>query len=347
MYLIYPVFFLMFYFCLNCEGIAAECDYSSFKTNAVRPYGSGNPGWRFNKKIVYSESVNDKKQVHLLDPDSGLVECLTCESLGNNDGPEWSPDGKIIFISDRDHEYSFGSAGGGMGQELYIMDADGGNQTRLTFSPPHATNYHVHFSNKGDKILWTATPNWTWDVMIADLVVDDTGAHLENSVQMSNDTVWYETHDFFKDDASILVTASRDGIMNGEIYLMEIENKEVQRLTDFSGWDEHAHFSPDGTKIALMSSRHQRAAIERFIIKDLPPFLDFLLVFPGTLMGFMNQPVGYSTELYLMNPDGTEIQRLTFDNEVVADNSWSPDGRQIAYSQNGQLNILTFSCSSL
>src|SRR5260221_12178589 len=44
---------------------------------------------------------------------------------GGNFFPKWSPDGKhIAFESDRDHNDHTA--------EIYIMDADGSNQTRLT-----------------------------------------------------------------------------------------------------------------------------------------------------------------------------------------------------------------------
>ena len=44
----------------------------------------------------------------------------------NEDGdPSWSPDGKrIAFMSDRDGNW-----------EIYVMDADGGNQQNLTNNP--------------------------------------------------------------------------------------------------------------------------------------------------------------------------------------------------------------------
>ena len=120
---------------------------------------------------------------------------------------------------------------------------------------------------------------------------------------------------------------------------------KVTRLTDFVGWDEHAHFSPDGQKIAWVSSRHQGSALERLPLSGLPPILDFWLVFPVTPIAFDNPPVGYTTELYLMDANGENIQRLTFAEEVEADNSWSPNGTSLVYrSGEEDLHLLTFDC---
>ena len=47
----------------------------------------------------------------------------------------------------------------------------------------------------------------------------------------------------------------------------------------------------------------------------------------------MAPPAGYSTELTLMDADGSHVQRLTADNQIVADNEWSPDGKRIIFRQ--------------
>ena len=50
--------------------------------------------------------------------------------IGSNMEPQWSPDGKyVVFSSDRDDNW-----------EIFIMDADGGNQRRLTNNPLHDFN---------------------------------------------------------------------------------------------------------------------------------------------------------------------------------------------------------------
>ncbi len=57
-------------------------------------------------------------------PDGSELRRLTDER-GRDQGPAWSPDGtRIVFMSDRDGDW-----------EIYVMNADGSGQTRLTESP--------------------------------------------------------------------------------------------------------------------------------------------------------------------------------------------------------------------
>ncbi len=117
--------------------------------------------------------------------------------------------------------------------------------------------------------------------------------------------------------------------MNSDIYLMDLETGRVKRLTDHPGWDEHAYFSPDGQKVAWISSRFHPTPLEE--LTSLPPLLDFFLIQPLFFAEFINPPVGYITELYLMDADGSNVQRLTFDQQITVANGWSPDGAKLAF----------------
>lgn len=95
-------------------------------------------------------------------------------------------------------------------------------------------------------------------------------------------------------------------------------------MTDtFDDWDEHAHYSPDGDKIAWMSSADLGDLGITF--NDLRDHLWGLKL---------------KTELWIMDADGSHKKRLTYFNEpgngeytghvIVSDSSWSPDGGKIA-----------------
>lgn len=99
--------------------------------------------------------------------------------------------------------------------------------------------------------------------------------------------------------AKIVFTSSRDG--NREIYVMDDDGQNVQRLTNTPLHELHPRWSPDGRKIAF---------------------------FRG-----MDPIPGANFDMFIMNADGSNEQRLTnrkgFDGERF---SWSPDSKHIAFT---------------
>jgi dipeptidyl aminopeptidase/acylaminoacyl peptidase len=94
----------------------------------------------------------------------------------------------------------------------------------------------------------------------------------------------------------ILFVSARDG--NNEIYKCNTDGSNITRLTNDPGSDEQPVWSPDGTRIAFTRS-----------------------------LG------GYSTGLYIMNADGSNVVQTTSGNvQQITGLTWSPDGTKIAYS---------------
>lgn len=81
----------------------------------------------FNGKIVYViyKAKENYSHIYLFYVKSKKVVQLT--DTGKNGWPRWSPDGlKIVFVSSGRNEHK--------NREIYIMDADGKNQRRLTYT---------------------------------------------------------------------------------------------------------------------------------------------------------------------------------------------------------------------
>jgi Tol biopolymer transport system component len=302
-------------------------------------------------KVAVPLVVDGHSQIVVMDLHGKNRRCVTCGQPGNNDGVRWRPGSSdtILFISDRDHKFAIGNEGGGLGQELYAMRLDGTHVTRLTKSHAWATNYHANWSMDGKRLVWGSTESRTWDVMVADFADDARGLRLENARSIVHDTTWWETHGFSADGRRVITTNTRAGMLATDIYAVDVETGEKQRLTTPDAWDEHAHLSPDGRKISWISGRFRPAAVHALSDGSISPLYDFLWIGPGILFDFF-PPAGNSTELTLMDADGTHVQPLTSDHLVVADNEWSFDSKRIVFRQTDgwkltnptRLRLLTF-----
>src|SRR5688572_16934087 len=114
-----------------------------------------------------------------------------------------------------------------------------------------------------------------------------------------------QTSLLLRGNGKIAFTSDRDG--NREIYVMNADGTGQTRLTNNNIIDDHPTWSPDGRKIA-----------------------------------FLSQSASGSFAIFVMNPDGTGKTEITpvnyqppsqwfgFDGWSM---SWSPDGRQIVFSE--------------
>jgi Tol biopolymer transport system component len=151
-------------------------------------------------------------------------------------------------------------------------------------------------------------------------------------------------------NGKIVFVSDRAG--NDEIYIMKADGTGLTRLTNNAADDRYPALSPDGTKIAFVSSR-STPSYEIYTMKvdgtnvtrlTNNAFHDFHPAWSpdGAKIAFDTDRDG-NTEIYTMNADGTAQTNRTSNAGFDQDPDWSPDGTKIAFSsyRAGNFDVFT------
>lgn len=150
-------------------------------------------------------------------------------------GATWSPDGKqIVFDSNRD----------GI-QEIYIMNSDGSNVKRLTYTK--TAKYLPSISSDGKKVLFMSYS----DSEEAVYVMNIDGNELR---KLTDENSRNGDPDWSSDSKQIVFHSDRDE-EEPEIYVMDADGTNVKRLTRNKFRDYVPRWSPDGTMISFNTTR--------------------------------------------------------------------------------------------
>jgi Tol biopolymer transport system component len=272
--------------------LVIACLAPSVEARAQEPQGlrqltddsaqDGFPQWSPDgKSIVFSRYGGDvapeKNGLWLISPDGGEPQRLTTE-LGEH--PHWSPDGHYIAFD------------GDFGNRIQLVSASGGTPIRIVpESIPVFRGGQPKWSPDGSRLAFKEGPNlWVLDLATGafDTVFSEQGKlpiptcwSLDGKevyvflreAESPNSSIWaistigqgqrrltpeeegvYRYADL-SPDGSLLAVVWCEGRRNCDVWIMSSTGGRRVQITSHPGYDDGPAWSPDGTRIAFVSTR--------------------------------------------------------------------------------------------
>ena len=209
----------------------------------------------------YVWPIYDTYQIYSAAPDGSDLQPLTSTEVYDAEATVCSKDGSIVFTSTRDGDL-----------DLYRMDADGGNVTRLTDVDGYDGG--AFFSHDCSSIVWRASrPK-------GQALADYKALLAVGLIRPGELELWVANADgseqrqitylgganfapfFFADGKRIIFSSNHHDAQGREfdLFAVNIDGTGLERITYTEGFDGFPMFSPDGKLLAFGSNRNQAQA---------------------------------------------------------------------------------------
>ncbi|MGF1504387.1 MAG: TolB family protein, partial [Anaerolineae bacterium] len=263
-------------------------------------------------------------------PDGSDQTNLTAQADTVEMAPSWTPDNRIVFMSDRDMP-----AGVTRGAEIYVMQADGSSIARLTYDNG-AYNAFPTVATNGARIAFESDREVIAGSEIYTMALD--GSDIR---RVTEDDVWNQVPAWSPDGSRILYAAD-SGSGHLDLFTLAIESGEVTRLTRLSSED-------GGVRWGHAFLRAPAAVAEPIREQDQ---LDFVEPPAGSQPGTdavlfaaheLGCPTCLQTGIYRVDAVEGSLLRLSVEGLYPV---WSPDFRRIGYVRDGELFIANADGSS-
>ncbi|MCH9031446.1 MAG: PD40 domain-containing protein [candidate division Zixibacteria bacterium] len=245
-----------------------------------------------NGRIAYSDTDSvGQVQIFTVNPDGEDRQRLT--SLGTNFYPAWSKDGSLIaFTSTRT-----GSA------EIWVMDADGNDQTQLTFETP-GENFVPDWSPDGSRIAYASKLD---DVGSPEVwVMDSDGGAQQRLTFTTFDSTgfnWSLLPSWSSDGQRIVYASTESG--GSQIWIMDADGGAKIQITNGNGPDYPESNAPVWSR-------------------------------DGALIAFWSGFEGQFGEVWVMDSNGSNKRKLTETPDPLSSDNpeWAPDGTALLFDSN-------------
>ena len=313
---------------MNADG-AGRVNLTNGEARDMDPAWSPDGEW-----IAFLSRSQGNTDIHRVRPDGTGLSSITAYPAQLYGRPVWSPDGtKIAFTSNREAERppqleptpepflddkpEFPEAA--PRPELYVMNADGSGQTRLTFNVFFDGN--PTWSPDGERIAFQSRGDGDHEIYVIN--VDGSGlTKLTDNDQADVFPAWSPDGRYIAfssnrskselgkelQEAARREYAMARGPTDFEIYIMKPDGSGIYNWTQTTSlWDSGPSWSPDGTWIAFEARPHYAFTL-REAAKDI------------YVMRFEGADLTNITGAKARNQEGNE-------GPIV----WSPDGSRIAF----------------
>jgi TolB protein len=278
--------------------------------NEVVRYFTGQAGV-FRTKIVFVRKQGGAETINMADMD-GANESVLVSNGSINLLPSWAPDGQSIFYTsfinhNPDlYEYSFS------------------NKLSKVISNQSGLNIGAQVSPDSRKIAITLSRDDNSEIY----TLDRDGKILQ---RLTNDWGIDSSASWSPDGKKIAFVSTRSG--NPHIYIMNADGSDQKRVTFKGNYNQTPKWSPKGDKIAF-TARDERNVFDLFLLDPATGEITRLtqdqgnneepswspdgkhLVYTSTRSG--------SSQIYLMNTDGTNQRRITSLKGECATPTWGP-----------------------
>ena len=220
------------------------------------------------KERRYSWDYDEAMDIFSAKRDGSNLKQLT-DAPGYDAEASYSPDGtRIVFCSLRDAYPKSGLSPQELKQlevdpayfgEIYIMNADGSNQQRLTDKPGYDGG--PFFTPDGQHIVWR---HFTPDGSKSDIYTMRTdGARVRRLTDF--DSMSWAPY-FHPSGAYVIFASNKFGFSNFELFLVDAAGRhEPIRVTHTEGFDGLPVFSPDGNTLCWTSNRNSQEVSQLYL----------------------------------------------------------------------------------
>lgn len=247
---------------------------------------------------------------------------LTIDSDRMESYPDWLPDGRIVFMSNRD------VADNGRFSEIYVMNPDGTSVMRLT-NDEKVYNASPSVSPDGLRIVYESNRDISTGSDIYVMTADGS-----DTVRITTDGVWKQ-NPVWSPDGRLLLFATSGADGNIDLYTINLDGSNKFRLTQDVGED-------GGLRLGQVWLP-EPVGLDGLIRENTPSFeikapVGTDEVSNGVLFATssFNCEDCLETGLYFVTFDGANLTKLPINGFYPA---WAPNFKRYALVQNGELFI--------